>query len=438
MHIENLLNGISLKLNLPADSVAKINSENEFLAALIGMIVKEAMNGNFDEEIYNALTPLITAQNITIPSYSDTVFDIKTSEFKNESVACNIEERVDDKNKEINIPIHLLFQVISSNYQKDTKNNVNVNNQPNENAVTTENLSKSLMKIDDKSDNYSEGKNINIALAKQTVSNESVAKTIINLNTTEYEKNIEEKKPLKQFSLEHTDDFEFVCKEINEFKRNETPIEHVKNTVFDKMTFHQNDAINTEVSDKALFILTKKTTDDGNFDVDKSKDYIEALANQHLNSSISNEMNKESKLNIKDTFENVPLTKTFEISKFNDKIYIKKETHDSLSMFIENKEIGKVKICLSINDGVVKAEVFPNTEQAKTYFKENIDKIFSALNSEGINLGQFALKDSRDERKFSKNNKEEVQGIKALTKQDSQRLPIRKNVNIKDGLSIYA
>lgn len=437
MNIENLLNSLSVKLNLRVDNEDSINSENEFLPALMGIIDKGSQDNYDVEGIYNVLNSLVTVKEVKIQQSNPNIFFDIANEFNNECVRFDMKEQTEDKNKGINTSV-LLLHIIVGNYQKTMINHVNFSDKQDENAVTKKNIGKQLIIFDNKSENYNNSKVNNIAQIKYE-GEENFVNTEVDLSIKENDKNIKVEKLLEQSNTEHTDNSEIFYKKIKELKTNQTPIEHVNNTIFNNMSFQQKKSINDEDSKKTLFILIEKEIDDGKNNVNRSKDYINVLAEHNLISSINNEMNAKSKITFNDTtYTKESLSKVFEISKFDDKIYIKKETQDSLSMFIENKEIGKVKISLSINDGVIKAEVYPNTEQAKTYFKENMDKIYTALNNEGINLGQFALKDNRDERKFSKKNGEEVEVTKIHLKQDLHGLSVRKAMNnISDVLSIY-
>ncbi|MCX7771294.1 MAG: flagellar hook-length control protein FliK [Proteobacteria bacterium] len=121
---------------------------------------------------------------------------------------------------------------------------------------------------------------------------------------------------------------------------------------------------------------------------------------------------------------------------FEEKIIIKKENNNSITLLMEPKEIGKVKVSLTMENGVIRAEVYPNTEQARNYFKENMDKIMASLGSEGINLGQFTLKDERGNKDNHKGIQREGKGL------DSNVITeIKKDVKRSSktsGLSIYA
>lgn len=118
-----------------------------------------------------------------------------------------------------------------------------------------------------------------------------------------------------------------------------------------------------------------------------------------------------------------------------ERISIKKESSNTITLMMEPKELGRIKVSLTIHDGVIKAEVYPNTEQARNFFNENIDKIMASLVSEGISLSQFALKDNGKDN--NKNNFENNNMFHENTpvKETEQCIKIKNKLN---GLSIYA
>lgn len=137
-------------------------------------------------------------------------------------------------------------------------------------------------------------------------------------------------------------------------------------------------------------------------------------------------------------FKNIMEVKNNEDVKhiFKEQILIKKNNDNSITLILEPKDIGKVRVNLTINDGIIKAEVYPNTEMARNFFKENMDKIISTLGSEGINLGQFTLKDDRGNR----NNGKEIEKDKRLNIVDpilESKQEIKRSANL-NGLSVYA
>lgn len=75
-----------------------------------------------------------------------------------------------------------------------------------------------------------------------------------------------------------------------------------------------------------------------------------------------------------------------------ERILIKKEGTNTVTLFMHKEELGEIKIRLTIENGIVKAEIYPHTVEARQYFLENFEKITAMLNSDGINLGQFTLK----------------------------------------------
>jgi len=216
------------------------------------------------------------------------------------------------------------------------------------------------------------------------------------------------------------------------------PIKEVKEAFFNEMfsnkeiEIEDNQALDNLIIMNSPDVVTEeKTLNNKKEELIK----VEKLDNQSLTVPIPSEPAKNNKISAYNgNVENKDFYKDLEIAKFDDRIYLKKESPESISMLIETKEIGKFKVNLSLNDGIIKAEVQPNTEQARAYFKENIDKIFAALNSEGINLGQFVLRDNREDRKSEKSFKKDVDNAGVTIVKEKT---ILKKTSNDIGLSIY-
>lgn len=198
--------------------------------------------------------------------------------------------------------------------------------------------------------------------------------------------------------------------------------EAVKN--FEKTVLETITEIKSETSSKAGYdgLPKEKENDKGNIG---NMEFVKIVNDVEKG-------NKISKLEFKN-IEEKNFSGNLDL-KFEEKIFIKRETPTSLSILIETKEIGKVKVSLSLNDGFIKAEIYPNTEQARNFFRENMDKIFSALSGDGLNLGQFTLKDNEKKhdlpmpfsRKNNDLNETDIEKVSGVTK------------NKSNGLSIYA
>lgn len=206
------------------------------------------------------------------------------------------------------------------------------------------------------------------------------------------------------------------------------------NITDNKINFHEKivnenviDLDNSHIAIKIQTTKNEKEFDNNNFD-----NNFHLVTGQNFKDMVKKESN-----NLEFIEKIVEVKKTDDIKKvFKEQILIKKENEHSITLIMEPKEIGKVKVTFTINDGVIKAEVFPNTEQARNFFRENMDKIIASLGSEGINLGQFTLKDDRE----SRNNEKNIEKSNRLQNVDSgfeSKGEIKSNSNL-NGLSIYA
>ncbi len=478
MNVASLINQMNQSLNVdnPLNLKSNINKEDftKLLLNLVSVDKSEMLSdmlGNLSDlgqEISQSLPDLLVA--LFANKGNDGLLKLALSKDAPENSERNIKEDKTNSDKEtITIPVevllHLVANIIKENYieveDKVAESPYNAKEATLQKAEKPESLEE--LELIDKKRNALKMPE----LIANTTSGWSIFESDIDKNIGQLGKRIEEPVVFeesgkkedtstaikdKSAPVDALKGVDNIDKQLVEYTFSEKPekkdsfmmalgekgitIKEVKEAFFNKMFSHKEIENNPTLDNVTLMhspnVLTEEKT------LSNRKDElikVEKLDSPSFTVPVHSEPAKNNKISaFDDKLENKAFDKALEIAKFDDVVYLKKESPESLSILIETKEIGKVKVNLSINDGIVKAEVYPNTEQARTYFKENMDKIFATLNSEGINLGQFVLKDNKDERRSEKTFKEDMKNSEISSVKIK---PMVKKASNNNGLSIY-
>jgi hypothetical protein len=478
MNVANLINQMNQSLNVDNPQNLKSNVNNDDFTKLLLNLVS-ANKGEISSDMLVNLSDLGQEISQNLPDLLLTLFAnkgnnglLKFAFAKNvpENSEKNLKEEEANSDKEsITIPVEVLMQLVANIIKE---NHLEVENKVEESldnakeaTLQKKEMPESLeeLEIIDKKKNALKMPEV----IADTTSGSSIFENDKDKNIGQLDKQIEEPVVLEEFgkkgdtsmaikdksapveALRRADNLdkqlvEYIVSEKPEKKESlkmalgekGIPIKEVKEAFFNEMFSHKEIENNPTLDNLILMhspnvVAEEKTVSNKKDELIK----VEKLDSPSFTAPVQSEPAKNNKIYVYDgKLENKSFDKALEIAKFDDRVYLKKESPESISMLIETKEIGKVKVNLSINDGIVKAEVYPNTEQARTYFKENMDKIFATLHSEGINLGQFVLKDNRDEKRSEKTLKEDMKNGEISSIKIE---PVVKKASNNNGLSIY-